>query len=207
MMSFIYKDLLRKHRIISEQVNSQELGLLLSELEKVLKNNIEGDVVEMGCYEGTSALFEARMLDLLAPDKKLWLYDSFEGLPDKTDEDRSENGQLFVGGALKASKSRLERNFHKADLPFPEIKKAWFFELDPDDLPGHICFAFLDGDFYESIMDSFKLVYPKMSKGGVIMVDDYENAKLPGVKKAVDEFVAKNYLVVKSDKSLAIIQI
>lgn len=58
--------------------------------------------------------------------KQLWLYDSFEGLPDKTKEDNSESGELFVGGALRASKARLQRNFHKADLHLPEIKKLGF---------------------------------------------------------------------------------
>lgn len=202
-----YKKLLKKNRIISDQINSDELAVFLGELEKVLKNNVDGDVVEMGCYEGTSALFEARLIELLAPEKRLWLYDSFEGLPEKTNEDISETGELFIGGALRASKARLERNFHKANLEIPEIKKTWFFELDPEDLPGSICFAFLDGDFYESIMDSLNLVWPKMSKGSVIVIDDYENNKLPGVKKAVDEWAVVRDLHLNATKSLAIIKI
>ncbi|MDO8265924.1 MAG: TylF/MycF/NovP-related O-methyltransferase [Candidatus Saccharibacteria bacterium] len=195
-------------RLVTDQVNQQEMAVLLSELSRVLDNAVDGDVVELGCYEGGSAVAIQQLLtDSDSSDKTLWLYDSFEGLPEKTSEDNSVNGELFVGGALKASKARLERNFHKANLYLPEIKKAWFFELDTDDLPDKICFAFLDGDFYESIMDSFKLVFPKVSKGGVIVVDDYENTKLPGVKKAVDEFALLQNLTVKSDISLAIIKI
>ena len=194
-------------KLVTDQVNQQEMAVLLAELSSVLKNEVVGDIVELGCYEGGSAVAIQQMLTDLGSDKTLWLYDSFEGLPEKTTEDNSESGELFVGGALKASKARLERNFHKANLHLPEIKKAWFFELDPENLPDKICFAFLDGDFYESIIDSFKLVFPKMSGGGVIIVDDYENAKLPGVKKAVDEFAYLHDLKVKSDRSLAIIKI
>lgn len=200
------RELIRKYRIISEQIKADELEVLLRELELVLKNGITGDVVEMGCYEGTSALFEARLMEQITPDKKLWLYDSFEGLPDKTVNDMSAAGELFVGGALKASKARLERNFHKANLPLPEVKRAWFYELDAEDLPDQICFAFLDGDFYESIMDCFKLIWPKLTDGAVVVVDDYQNGALPGVAKAVDEWVIKNNLQILVEKSLAILR-
>ena len=70
----------------------------------------------------------------------------------------------------------------------PVIKKAWFKDLVESDLPEKIAFAFLDGDFYESIRDSLKLVVPKMVRGGVLVVHDYTNPALPGVSKAVDEF-------------------
>ena len=70
----------------------------------------------------------------------------------------------------------------------PVIKKAWFADLKEGDLPERIAFAFLDGDFYESIRDSLKLVGPRMSEDGVMIIHDYTNPALPGVKKAVDEW-------------------
>lgn len=205
-MSSVVEKLLKRHRIISEQIKTDELAVILHELELILRAKVPGDVAELGCYEGTSALFEQRMLQQLAPDKKLWLYDSFEGLPDKTEEDQSAAGELFQAGALKARQSELKRNFVKAGLPPPEIIKAWFYELDTADLPDRICFAFLDGDFYESIMDSLKLVWPKISTGGVVVIDDYQNAKLPGVRKAVEAFFKNEPVVIKVEKSLAIIK-
>jgi O-methyltransferase len=201
------KEIIRKHSIISEQIKKDELVVMLRELEQVLKADIAGDVVELGCYEGTSAVFFQRMLVAENSDKKLWLYDSFEGLPEKTNEDIAAGGELFVGGALRANRARLQRNFIKAGLKQPEVKKAWFYELDPDDLPEQVCYAFLDGDFYESILDSLKIVWPKMSKGGVVIVDDYQSIKLPGVKKAVDEFAALHKLGIKVEKSLAIVSV
>ncbi len=199
--------LLAKFRIISEQITKDELLVILRELEKVLQKKIPGDTVEMGCYEGTSALFLARMMQTYDQDKKLWLYDSFEGLPVKTKEDESAAGEWFKEGELRASKARLAKNFVKAGLKIPEIKKAWFYELDPEDLPDQICFAFLDGDFYESIMDSLKLVWPKLVPGGIIVIDDYQNQALPGVGKAADEFANEHNVLVQPEKSLGIIKV
>ena len=66
--------------------------------------------------------------------------------------------------------------------------------MKPEDLPEKIAFAFLDGDFYESIKDSLKLVIPKMVEDGALVIHDYSNPALPGVKKAVDEFVTSKSL-------------
>jgi O-methyltransferase len=199
--------LLVKFPIISEQMKRDELKVLLRELQKVLEKKVPGDVVELGCYEGTSALFLARMMQSHGAEKQLWLYDSFEGLPEKTSEDESAQGIWFKGGELRASKARLQKNFVKAALPLPEIKRAWFYELDPEDLPDEICFAFLDGDFYESIIDSLKLVWPKMSAGGTIIIDDYQNPSLPGARKAVDEWLQLHPAGLHAEASLAIIRL
>ena len=194
-------------RSVTGQVTQDELKIIKRELSSVLKAKVKGDVVELGCYEGGSAVYIQSLLQEVSSLKKLWLYDSFEGLPEKTKEDITKLGNEFKTGELKASKSRLERHFHKAGLPLPEIKKAWFFELDSSDLPESICFAFLDGDYYESIKDSLKLVWPLLSAGAILIVDDYQNPKLPGVKKAVDEWSSQYEVAVHAESSLAIISV
>ncbi len=199
--------LIKKYPIISDQITMDELSVLLRELESVLQANVAGDVVELGCYEGTSALFEARLLQSLSPTKQLWLYDSFEGLPPKVTADQSPSGVQFIAGELRASKSHLLQNFKKAGLPHPHVKKAWFSQLVPQDLPPKICFAFLDGDFYESIRDSLRLVWPNMAAGGVVLVDDYQNEALPGAARATDEFCNARSLQIRAEKSLAIIRV
>ncbi len=194
-------------KLSTDQVSQEEVKVLLRELDHIAKSGVAGDVVELGCYEGGSAVELQRYLVKNAPERTLWLYDSFEGLPEKTIEDKSPLGSLFHAGALKAAQSRLKRNFVKANLPVPEIIRAWFYELDPEDLPEQVALAFLDGDFYESILDSLKLVWPKLSKGSIIIVDDYDNVKLPGVKKALDIFLADKQFQLKVETSLAIIRI
>lgn len=137
--------------------------------------------------------------------KRLWIYDSFEGLPEKNSADESVLGADFKGGELYVTKREVKERFLRAGLLVPVIKKAWFSELTEKDLPERIAFAFLDGDFYESIRDSLLLVTPKMvgwnrgnddgvvknTRTGVIVVHDYNNLALPGVKKAVDEWAKR----------------
>ena len=109
-------------------------------------------------------------------------------MPEKSEADESVLGINFKSGELLVTKREVKQRFLKAGLPVPVIKKAWFSDLTSEDLPEQIAFAFLDGDFYESIRDSIKLVAPKMSEDGVMIVHDYTNPALPGVKKAVDEW-------------------
>ena len=123
-------------------------------------------------------------------EKRLWIYDSFEGLPEKGEADKSVVGEEFRGGELVVTKREVKERFLRAGLKLPIIKKAWFSELTDADMPEKIALAFLDGDFYESIRDSLKLVGSKMARDGIIIVHDYNNPALPGVAKAVDEWTA-----------------
>ena len=91
----------------------------------------------------------------------------------------------------------LLANFKRYDLPPPEIHAGWFNKTLPDQLPDRICFAHLDGDFYESILVSLEHVYPQLSPGAICLIDDYSDPnvhdgwdRLPGVKRACDEFLA-----------------
>ena len=169
----------------NEQVSEKETTRILELARECL--DVSGDYVEMGCYKGDTSLLLAEVLREV--DKKLWIYDSFEGLPGKSANDESVLGVNFKSGELLVTKREVKERFLRAGLPVPVIKKAWFKDLTSDDLPPEIAFAFLDGDFYESIRDSLELVVPKMNDKGVIVVHDYTNPALPGVKRAVDELI------------------
>lgn len=183
----IVNQLLGKHALISDQVSKDQVGVILSELEKVIAQKTDGAVVEFGCYIGTTSLFIRRLLDHHQDEREFHVYDSFVGLPEKTAEDTSRAGEQFVAGELAVSKKQFAREFQKAHLRPPIIHKAWFKDLTAADVPEHIAFAFLDGDFYESIRDSLRLVLPRMQKGGVIIIDDYAREALPGAARAVHE--------------------
>ncbi len=169
----------------NDQVSEQETSKII----EIARNQLEvpGDFVEMGCYKGDTSLLIAEVLQ--ESDKRLWIYDSFEGLPEKRKEDESLLGEAFKGGELYVTKREVKERFLRAGIIVPVIKKAWFSELVNEDLPCKIAFAFLDGDFYESIRDSLAIVGDKMSDGGVIMIHDYKNPALPGVARAVDEWL------------------
>ena len=179
----------------NDQVSKAETDKILEVARGCLE--IPGDFVELGCYKGDTSLLLAEILKNAG--KLLYIYDSFEGLPEKTAFDESVIGKDFKGGELFVTKREVKERFLRANLPVPVIKKAWFNELTDADLPKTIAFAFLDGDFYESIRDSLKLVEDKITSGGAIIVHDYNNLALPGVAKAVDEWI--------KDKDLKMINI
>ena len=185
----------------NDQVSRTETDKLLEFARNCLA--VSGDFVELGCYKGDTSLLLADILR--GTGKILYIYDSFEGLPEKTNKDESAAGENFKGGELYVTKREVKERFLRANLPVPVIKKAWFNELGGADLPGKIAFAFLDGDFYESIRDSLKLVENKMAEGSVIIVHDYNNPALPGVAKAVDEWIRSRKRKITKYESLAII--
>ena len=123
------------------------------------------------------------------PERHLWIYDSFAGLPEKTTEDASGAGQNFQAGELFVTKREVVEKLRRANLHNIIVKKAWFDQLTDQDLPSQIAFAFLDGDLYGSIKTSLKLVAPRLQKQGIMIVHDYNNPELPGSSRAVDEFL------------------
>lgn len=180
-----------------QQVSDKETEFIIAQAEKALA--LPGDFVELGCYRGDTSILLQKLLN--HSPKRLFLYDSFAGLPEKSKEDASVAGDGFKKGELDVTKKEVVLRFKKAGLRVPVIKKAFFEDLDagqllpdgtldaahPGDLPTQISFAFLDGDLYGSIKTSLDLVLPRMVKGGIVLVHDYNNPSLPGVAKAVDE--------------------
>lgn len=189
---------------MSEQISDKELRILLRELSEALDKTLTGDIVEFGCYAGDTSIALARTLQ--ATNRRLYLYDSFEGLPEKSLHDTSPAGDQFKPGELRASKKTVQIKFRKANLPEPIIRKAWFSELLPEDIPSTVAFAFLDGDYYDSITTSLRLIWPRLVTGAAIVVDDYYNEALPGAAKAVDAWARQHDAIsLRVESSLAII--
>ena len=187
----------------NDQVNEKETNKIIELVRGCLR--LDGDVVELGCYKGDTSLLLAEVIN--GTEKKLWIYDSFEGLPEKSTLDASEIGKSFQKGELSVTKREVKARFLRAGLRVPVIKKAWFRDLGAEDLPEKIALAFLDGDFYESIRDSLRLVDTRMTKGGVIVVHDYNNLALPGVNRAVNEWLKGKNLKIEKYQSLMIISL
>jgi O-methyltransferase len=182
--------LIRRYGLISDQVNPAEVTVILRELERALI--ADGAVVEFGCYRGTTSLYIRRLLDFYKDPRPFHVYDSFEGLPEKATQDSSPVGEQFIKGELSVSKKEFIREFQKAGLRVPAVHKEWFHDLTSKDIPEAIAFAFLDGDYYESIRDSLRLIGGKLSPGAVIVVDDYSSESLPGAARAIDEWLHTN---------------
>lgn len=196
--------LIDRYGIISDQITRPELEVILTQLERVLSGSSEGSVVEFGCYLGTTSLYVQRLLDIYG-QREFHVYDSFAGLPEKTSPDRSPAGEQFKAGELLAPKKDFIMNFKKAGLRLPRIHKGWFSEQTSDDVPDNIVFAFLDGDYYDSIKDPLTLIWPKLTPGAVVIVDDYMNEALPGAARATDEWLRTHEAKLQTAHSLAII--
>lgn len=199
--------LLRRHPLISDQVDVRELAIILTELSRQLTRcQPDNAIVELGCYVGTTSLFIRRLLDEHGLSLPFHVYDSFAGLPEKTREDSSPAGEQFKTGELAVSRKTFELQFKKADLKLPVVHKGWFSELTDADIPANITFAYLDGDYYDSIRDSLQLIWPKLAHGACIVVDDYANEALPGAARAVDEWLKTHPASLRVEASLAIIR-
>ncbi|HYH75718.1 MAG TPA: TylF/MycF/NovP-related O-methyltransferase [Candidatus Saccharimonadales bacterium] len=182
---------LRGYPIISDQISREALEVVCQQLETVLEHAIPGAAVEFGCYIGTTSLFWRRILDAAGQSeaRAFHVYDSFEGLPPKSSQDANAAGIDFEAGKLYVGKKEFIQQFRTANLRTPVIHKGWFNQLQPADVPDPIAIAFLDGDFYDSIISSLRLVWPHMSEGGRILIDDYKRETLPGVERAVRDFL------------------
>lgn len=162
-------------------ISAEGLRIILREL--TLTDEVPGYVVELGCNVGTTSIF---IQTHLSSSKVFHVYDSFQGLPDKTPEDENTVERQFVKGQCLTSLERFKETFTKQGVPLPEIHVGWFKDAE---YPGQISFAFFDGDFYSSIMDSWQKVYHNLAPGAVVCVHDYDWDVLPGVRRACDDFL------------------
>jgi O-methyltransferase len=180
------KNILNFHneRIDPSIINFDQITNLVLYLNDSIEKNIEGDVTEFGCYVGESSKYLMKTLLENNSDKKLYVYDSFEGLPPLS---KWEEGTGWREGTLKSTEQVLTSNFVENKLPPPIIHKDWFKNVPEDKLPEKISFAFLDGDFYDSIYDSLNKIFDRVSDGGYICFHDYQRADLPGVRAAIED--------------------
>ena len=175
-------------------------------LSQTLLLEVPGAVVELGCYRGLTAVLLQKTLDCHGSQKELSVYDSFEGLPDRDQEDLVPSSERMrscdyqdnkrVGkGWFKASEEELLSLFDEFQTKAPHIHPGWFQDTLPDQLPNVIAFAHIDADLYQSTLDALEAIYARLSPGAVVLLDDYcdpdqhdKLSALPGVKRACDAF-------------------
>ena len=171
-------------KIDSSIINDEQIKNLVKFLIKSIEEKVDGDVVEFGCYVGESSKYLMKTLIELSSEKKLFVYDSFEGLPELS---KWEENTGWRPGTLKSTEEILISNFEQNNLPTPIIHKDWFKNVPEDKIPEKISFAFLDGDFYDSIYDSLNKIFDRVSDGGYICFHDYQRNDLPGVRVAIED--------------------
>ncbi len=165
--------------------------------------HIPGDIAELGVYKGGTAYIILKAFETLEDskaniNKKLFLFDTFEGLPEHAtlsshEKNNIKNHDDFSKNSLESVKKLLYTSFDqkKNDIIF----KQGFFPQSAQNLESqNFSLVYLDGDLYQSMIDGLNFFYPKMSRGGIIIIDDYQSDCWPGTTKAVHEFSAQHSL-------------
>lgn len=174
-------------------VGLRRLDHLQDCVETVVGDGVEGDLIETGVWRGgASILTQATLRSLDDASREVWLADSFEGLPKSraelypADEGSDEH---FVFDLLSVSEDEVRRAFERYGLLDERVRfhKGWFSDSLPP-LRGRHRWSLLrlDGDMYESTIVALESLYPDLSPGGFVIIDDF--GALPQCKQAVEDF-------------------
>jgi hypothetical protein len=168
-------DLIRKiKREMPMLISDNEAYQIFMAVKRTEK--IAGDLAEVGVYKGGSA----KLIRESDRDKKLHLFDTFDGLPRVGEIDKP----FFYEGQFAASLEDVKT--YLKDYKYIYFHKGLFPDSAGPVENKNFSFVHLDVDTYESTINCLQFFYQRMNQGGIIISHDYINA--PGVRKAFDEF-------------------
>ena len=171
---------------------------LIQAIRNVEKRGVEGDFVECGVWRGGNLIIARTLLN---PGRKVWAFDTFEGMTAPSEHDSKFGSDLSADAKFRettadgyvdwcyASIDDVSRNLadtgcaEGVKLVKGDVRKTL---LDTANLPEKISILRLDTDFYDSTKIELEALFPRVSEGGVVIVDDY--GVWAGAKKAVDEY-------------------
>ncbi len=163
-------------------------------IKQIFENNIVGDFVETGVWRGGTSIFMKATLDVFdEKNRKIWAADTFNGVPSpniaKFPVDGHNDYSIFP--QLKVSLEEVKANFLKYNFSNENVifLKGLFSETLPSAPIESIALLSVNGLMYESTMDSLSNLYPKISKGGYLIIQDYY---LPACKQAVTDYRQAN---------------
>jgi O-methyltransferase len=180
---------------------------LFESLEYIRLNNIEGDFVECGVWKGGNIL---GMMEYLSYhnmiDRKVWIYDTFEGMTNPEDDDVDFNNTKAndIIDSIRCYSPLEEVKINLSSSSLPNDRLVYVVgdiceTLDCEkNIPNKISILRLDTDWYKSTKKEMEVLYPKLINNGVLIVDDYGHWK--GSKKAVDDYITDQKLNLKIEK-------
>lgn len=176
---------------------------LWTTVRHVLDHGLEGDVVECGVWRGGSSMLIGHLLAGAGDEsRRMWLYDTFEGMSLPTEHDVDPQGrrmsdvweqhqgrkedEVFAYGSFE----EVERNMLSTGFPADRVTyvKGKVEDTIPGQVPEKIAILRLDTDWYESTRHELEQLWHRLVPGGVLIIDDYGH--WAGARKAVDEFFA-----------------
>jgi O-methyltransferase len=188
--------------------SAERISALCHAVRYISRHNIPGDIVECGVWRGGSMM--AAALSLQAEQelsRTLYLFDTFTGMPPPSDIDRTALSGEAASSLLEkadgssqiwacASIDDVRANMAATNYPSGCVKfvEGRVEDTIPSEAPEDISVLRLDTDWYESTKHELIHLYPKLSVGGVLIIDDY--GYWEGARKAVDEYINQNGLVI-----------
>lgn len=174
-------------------------------VEYIVQNEIPGDIVECGVWKGGSMMAVAHTLTKMRATRKLHLFDTFEGMTQPSSVDKNFKGELAAHALATSDKStswswaysgleEVKSNLQGTGYDLNQVAfiKGKVEESIPQYAPAQIAVLRLDTDWYESTYHELRHLYPRLSVGGVLIIDDYGHWE--GARKAVDQYIAEGRL-------------
>jgi len=160
----------------------------------ILSKKVPGDFIETGVWRGGATIFMRALLKTYGvKNRTVWVADSFKGLPKPSEKSHKQDiiEKLWSFPQLAISKKEVQNNFAKYGLLDDKVKflEGWFKDTLPSAPIKKLALIRLDGDMYDSTMDALNALYPKLSKGGYVIVDDY---CLLSCREAIKDFRAQH---------------
>lgn len=148
---------------------------------------VEGSIAELGCYRGDISW----QLNVLMPDRKLYLFDTLTGFDER---DVQKEKELACSKAEAGEFGPVKEETILSRLPFPEqavLKKGWFPETAMDLEDEHFALVYMDASLYLPTYRGLEFFFPRMSRGGVILLHGYQSIRYGGVCRAVEDLEKK----------------
>lgn len=204
----INKNFIEEYKMIEAYTATsiERVYALKNAITYIIKNNIKGDFVECGVWKGGSCMLMAKTLvNEEEKERKIWMYDTFDGMTEPTEDDSEIETNISGSDLLKNTPKNTDKFNMWAYAPLEMVKKNMKKTMFPEERihfiegkvedtlsktkPQNIALLRLDTDWYESTKCELEQLYPLLSIGGVLIIDDYGH--FSGAKKAVDEYFSK----------------
>lgn len=159
-------------------IGTQRLDNVHRCIERVITGGVPGDFIETGVWRGgTTILMRAALEAFGDTERKVWVADSFAGLPPSDADRYPADRDIKLSGipALEVTVEQVKANFARYGLLDERVQflVGWFEDTLPVAPIEQLAILRLDGDLYQSTMDALTALYPKLSVGGYVIVDDY----------------------------------
>jgi len=156
-------------------IGEERLDNVRACIESVIADRVPGDLIETGVWRGGTTIFMRAVLEAYdVHDRSVWVADSFQGLPAPGSGDDPKQ-RFDAEHGLAVSLESVRANFERYGLLDDQVKfvPGWFSETLPTLRDQTWAVIRLDGDLYRSTYDALSALYPSLSPGGYLIVDDW----------------------------------